>query len=933
MSYDDLRFMELNKLNSQAMRKSHDDHDINAMNRVHDHKKLLLHISTCTAGTNCGYPRCVSAKSFIKHCRNCKILDCRVCVLARNRQNKRKESMPHGSYDTVDVNPLQKRLKIHQFSQSVEPWCPRMSRVSGMDMDTPASPAEGFVGPNDGSGTNKMGAAKPEKAEACGVSLIEVFSPEQVREHIKSLKQGMEQSKPKTGKNYAVEQTMSDDPCQLCGMAKVFFEPVPVYCTLCGSRVKRSAKYYTAGAVDARRHVCSFCFVQNAGESLVVDGTAYPKAEFEKQRNDKIAEEGWVQCDKCPAWQHQICALFNSRRNEGGQGKFTCPICYIAEVERGERSPLQQSAVLGAKDLPRTSLSDHLEQRLLKKLKQERVNRARIQGKNYDEVPGAEGLVVRDVSSVDKTVEVKKRFSETFKEVNYPNEFAYKSKVVLLFQKIEGVDVCLFAMIVQEYGADCQQPNHRHVNLSYMDSVKYFKPEIKAVTGEDLRTFVYHEILIGYLEHCKTRGFTSCYIWACPPIKGDDYIFYCHPETQKTPKSDKLRDWYLTMLEKAAKENIVVEITNLYDHFFVSDGSTGECKAKVTAARLPYYDGDYLPGASEDFINLIACGQSDLSGNATKDVLLMHKLGEAISPKKEDFIIVHLQNSCSHCCTLIASGNCWSCCQCKNFRLCDKCYEAEQKLEKRDRHPINKPREIHIMYPVEVSGVPADTQDNDEILECKFFDTRLTFLGFCEGNHYQYDTLRRAKHSSMMLLYHLHNPNVPEFVPLCQVCRLNIETGQGWHCETCPDYNMCSACYKKDGESNHPHKLTQYSPTVDLDAQKKEAKQQKVSRMRKMHDLLVHAIQCQNCPNPGCHKMKGLLQHAAQCITHETGGCFECKRIWYLFKLHAAVCPVSQCHVPYCRGLKERMRRKKEQADSRDTEGMRQLSAEVSGVC
>ncbi|KAF3774700.1 Histone acetyltransferase, partial [Nymphaea thermarum] len=847
-----------------------------------------------------------------------------------------------------EVEPQISNDSVNDFKQEVVPARNEIDQVKqDMKLDSSGSTADHTAG-------NKSGKPKIK-----GVSLTELFTPEQVREHIVSLRQWVGQSKAKAEKNQAMEHSMSENSCQLCAVEKLTFEPPPIYCTSCGARIKRNAMYYTFGSADTRHYFCIPCYNEARGENIEVDGMTILKARMEKKKNDEETEEWWVQCDKCEAWQHQICALFNGRRNDGGQAEYTCPNCHIAEIERGERKPLPQSAVLGAKDLPRTILSDQIEQRLFRKLKQEKQDRARAQGKSFDEVLGADGLVVRVVSSVDKKLEVKPRFLEIFQEDNYPSEFPYKSKVVLLFQKIEGVEVCLFSMYVQEFGSECQQPNQRRVYLSYLDSVKYFRPEVKTVTGEALRTFVYHEILIGYLEYCKKRGFTSCYIWACPPLKGEDYILYCHPEIQKTPKSDKLREWYLSMLRKATREDIVVDLTNLYDHFFVTNG---ECKAKVTAARLPYFDGDYWPGAAEDMINqlrqeedgknqqkkgktkktitkraLKAAAQADLSSNASKDALLMQKLGETICPMKEDFIMVHLQHTCSHCCRLMVSGKRWVCSrQCKNFQLCDKCYEAEQKLEERARHPVNS-RDKHILFPVEVTDVPVDTKDKDEILESEFFDTRQAFLSLCQGNHYQYDTLRRAKHSSMMVLYHLHNPTAPAFVTTCNVCHHDIEAGQGWRCEVCPDFDVCNACYQKDGGIDHPHKLTNPPSTADRDAQNKEARQKRVLQLRKMLDLLVHASQCRsgNCQYPNCRKVKGLFRHGSLCKVRASGGCQLCKKMWHILQLHARACKESECNVPRCRDLKEHLRRLQQQSESRRRaavmEMMRQRAAEVAG--
>ena len=69
-------------------------------------------------------------------------------------------------------------------------------------------------------------------------------------------------------------------------------------------------------------------------------------------------------------------------------------------------------------------------------------------------------MVIRVLSSLDKSVEVKAGMKQRFED-NFSTSFPYRVKTIFAFTEIDGADVCFFGMHVQEYGSDCPEPNSR----------------------------------------------------------------------------------------------------------------------------------------------------------------------------------------------------------------------------------------------------------------------------------------------------------------------------------------------------------------------------------------------------------------------------------------------------------------------------------------
>lgn len=703
---------------------------------------------------------------------------------------------------------------------------------------------------------------------------------------------------------------------------------------------------------------------------------------------------------------------------------------------------------------------------------------------------------------MDKKLEVRDRMKRRYAFKNYPEEFNYRCKCIVVFQNLDGVDVMLFGLYVYEHNEKDPLPNRRCVYISYLDSVHYMRPR-------HMRTLIYHEILISYLDYVRKRGFATAHIWACPPLKGDDYILYAKPEDQKTPKDDRLRQWYIDMLVECQRRGIVGKMTNMYDLYFANKDND--------ATVVPYMEGDYFPAEVENIIKDIEEGKagkkSSSQGKKKKgdkskqkkksgrggtrstgldeDALkasgivapgkdqksleeggrdyVMVKLGETIQPMKESFIVAYLawegateeqmvvpkaiqeyreQNNIIVKCKAKeepkpeekgeeekeisdqgegggaapgaggasgaasvssdpsagkqngATGNDPTSAQPvakpedvnsseSKDGAADKQEQSEEKKDtdaaggqgakkdtessaagpapakqkvqvvsmeelagkfatmaiKRGREEKQSPEESEtkeqeqcpvVTYVTDSKGRKVKVIDDDaEEMDREFLNNRQAFLNLCQGNHYQFDQLRRAKHSSMMVLWHLHNRDAPKFVQQCTTCSSEILTGYRYHCPTCADFDQCQECVNNPNTPRHPHQLKPIpvasgQQTELTEAQRKERQRSIQLRMT----LLLHAATCTspNCPSANCTKMKGLLKHGAQCQQKATGGCNVCKRKWALLQIHARQCKKNSCPVPNCMAIRERVRQLKKQQQAMDDRRRQEMNRAYRGA-
>lgn len=167
-----------------------------------------------------------------------------------------------------------------------------------------------------------------------------------------------------------LQRRQNERACTLCGCEKLLFEPPVYFCNgmNCQSqRIRRNSHFYIGG--NNQYYWCSTCY-NELDEKIPIEliDMTIVKGDLIKKKNDEVHEESWVQCDSCERWVHQICGLFNSRQNKEHHSEYYCPRCLLDKRKTTDITPGMKP--LSAADLPRTTLSEWLEQSITKKVEQ-----------------------------------------------------------------------------------------------------------------------------------------------------------------------------------------------------------------------------------------------------------------------------------------------------------------------------------------------------------------------------------------------------------------------------------------------------------------------------------------------------------------------------------------------------------------------------------
>jgi len=487
-----------------------------------------------------------------------------------------------------------------------------------------------------------------------------------------------------------IHTTQRQIVCSTCLHVNLPMALPQIYCSGCSRQIKNGQKFHKERGANMNVKLCTHCFQDlscGTVPELLHDYDLDPHG-FETDTwnaKENVDYDGFVQCEgACKRWYHYVCALFPDVARLPNEWGLEAQIFVCKECRRRADPALKDSLRLvalhdrRAAALRRHPLSDAIEEFLAKKMRKNGII--------------LNGFVVRVVSSRRYTFPALPLMKQRYPD--YPDDFPYDSRVLIAFQEIDGRDVCVFAMYVQEYGPSCPQPNTNRTYISYLDSVRMI-----TTNPPNQRKPVHHAIINGYLANARDRGFEHAHIWVAPPQPGDEYIFHCHPPDKvhgnRTMSMQKLREWYITLLDYAQADGIVSSYDDIQN----------EVSHLTSIREFPLFEGDFFP---DHVKTMLAPPAQPAAGPPTLMRESSHALANSLKKKthsmRKRFLVAKLTST-------PGSGT----------------HGAAAAAD--------------------AAAVGWDYELSDGLV-----DKRMDFLELCKERHWQFNEVRRAHYSSMMVL-------------------------------------------------------------------------------------------------------------------------------------------------------------------------------------
>lgn len=282
-------------------------------------------------------------------------------------------------------------------------------------------------------------------------------------------------------------------------------------------------------------------------------------------------------------------------------------------------------------------------------------------------------------------------------------------------------------------------------------------------------------------------GYQWAHIWACPPSEGDDYIFHCHPAEQKVPKPKRLQDWYKKMLDKGIMERVVIDYKDIH-----KDAIENGMK---TPLDIPYFEGDFWPNVLEDCIK---------ESEQEEEKRRKEEAEAAMAAANEDFNTcgddVYGENG-----DMMSSGGVSGTkdggAMTNNSNGKKKTLNQQQK-KKNLKNKLSQRKSVkkvgssssdlmtkilshmekhkEVFFVIRLLDLKQVAQmgpiyDKDPAISCDLMNGRDEFLNFARDKHHEFSSLRRAKYSTLALLYELHTQGSEKFVYTCNKCKCQME--------------------------------------------------------------------------------------------------------------------------------------------------------------